>query len=178
MIKIQLHSMEPSLLTFPHINPATHTYTACQGAFSVDTMECSIHMMCSPPRDITLYMLNCFEWTSNICCIFSHWDGAGSWNPSLCSSYIFNTMAADDLVTQWATASAVMVLTHFSWHIPASAPERLTQSRLHILACPGPPYDWHPGMLHTNDHRPPRQGFNDLGNIDRLENASLQDTAL
>ena len=75
-------------------------------------------------------------------------------------------MASDNLVTQWARASAVMVLTHFSWHIPASAPERLTQLHLHILACPGSPYDWHPGTLYTNDHRPPRLGFNDLGSMD------------
>ena len=60
--------------------------------------------------------------------IISHqWDGAGCWNPSTWKtmtslSYMFNTMAADDLATQGARSSAAMILTHFSYDILSSAP--------------------------------------------------------
>ena len=38
-------------------------------------------------------------------------------------SYVVNTMAADDLATKGARASAAMVLTSFTGNILASAPE-------------------------------------------------------
>ena len=45
-----------------------------------------------------------------------HWHNTGSWNPSFCKTrkclfYINNIMAADDLATQGARASATMLLT-------------------------------------------------------------------
>ena len=63
--------------------------------------------------------------------IFQHWVGTGSWNPSLWEirthlSYKVNIMVADDLTTQGASASAVMLLACFIRNIPASAPESLT----------------------------------------------------
>ena len=52
-----------------------------------------------------------------------HWHDTGSWNPSSCKTrtylfYIVNIMAADDLSTQGARASATMILTmlhHIHW---------------------------------------------------------------
>ena len=99
---MQLHSMEPCLLVFPHINPTTPTYIACQGALNVDTMECSIHMMHRPPSDITLHVELVWGDPKNVS-ISSHWDCAGSWPFSwearTSLSCIVNAMAADDLVT-------------------------------------------------------------------------------
>ena len=71
--------------------------------------------------------------------IFAHyimsqtWNRPGSWNSSLWktttrSSYIGDTTAADDLVTQGARASASMALTQFSRNIPATVLKGLNMS--------------------------------------------------
>ena len=63
-----------------------------------------------------------------------HRDDAGSGNPATwqrtCLSEIFNTMAADGLMTLGTRLSAVMVWTKFSQNIPISAPEELTINSL------------------------------------------------
>ena len=48
--------------------------------------------------------------------IVPHWHNTHSWNPSSCKTntyrfYIFNIMAADDLATQGARASATIIFT-------------------------------------------------------------------
>ena len=53
------------------------------------------------------------------------WVNVRTWKTRIHTSYIVSTVAADDLATYVARASAAMVLTWCSWNIPASAPEGL-----------------------------------------------------
>ena len=46
----------------------------------------------------------------------------------ICLSCMFNTMVADDLATQVARASVVMLLTYLSQNLPVLAPEGLIGS--------------------------------------------------
>ena len=59
------------------------------------------------------------------------WDGGGAWNFSSWKTrtsryFVVNTMVADDLATQGVRVLAAMILTYFSWNIPASASDGLT----------------------------------------------------
>ena len=54
---------------------------------------------------------------------FQHWDNAGNWNPFSWktithSSYIMNTMAADDLAPCITRSSAAMEVSQFSCNKP------------------------------------------------------------
>ena len=65
--------------------------------------------------------------------ISQHWEGTGCWKPSFWKtkthlSYTVYIIAADVLVTQGCRASAVMVLTLFSWNILVSAVNWLINS--------------------------------------------------
>ena len=52
--------------------------------------------------------------------------------------HICNLMASDGLLTQWARASPVMVLTKLSWNIPFSAPEGAPQCNTRASQMPRP----------------------------------------
>ena len=79
--------------------------------------------------ELTLVMLNDFRELKDVFISFiitQYWDGAGSSNPSLrttriCLFYKVSIMVTDDLATQGARASAVMIFVSFSWTILASA---------------------------------------------------------
>ena len=82
-----------------------------------------VYTMCrlAPDFDFTLHVLIFSEETQKYIFIFYHSSVLEMlqlldipWNPRSQLSHIVNTMAADDLATRGARASAAMVLTKFS----------------------------------------------------------------
>ena len=108
----------------------------------------------SVPKDPTVWKSFCIEMTwccqatshyltqcSDVSFFHIHWDGTGSWNPSVwkiktCLYYIVNNLVADVLAMQGARASAAMISIKFSWNIPASVLEELISITLFTLHTP------------------------------------------